>query len=196
MQQSASGRLCCCPPRPLWLWQAGLRRYSADGGLKDAKPAAVASAVSGQHLWPLDPGYQVNVLIELAGRGGNLAAACSCCSLPVGLGRQAWRWSWEEALVVLGLYNLLDGITSRVLQRTSARSSRSVAGGQAPRFRAAQAGRQPVLALGAHLLPPGAGRGWLPVLSDRGWPPPGWRQAIKDGASRRRGPCAVAQQHT
>jgi len=60
--------------------------------------------------------YQVNVLIELLAVGGNLAGSLFVLSLLFGQGGSLGGWSWEEALVVLGLYTLLDGITSTVLQ--------------------------------------------------------------------------------
>ncbi|NQV10226.1 MAG: ABC-2 family transporter protein [Cyanobacteria bacterium] len=60
--------------------------------------------------------YQVNVLIELLAVAGNLAGSLFVLSLLFGQGGSLGGWSWEEALVVLGLYTLLDGITSTVLQ--------------------------------------------------------------------------------
>ncbi len=60
--------------------------------------------------------YQANFLIELLSVGGNLAGSVFLLSLFFGHGRSLGGWSWNQALVVLGVYTLLDGLTSTVLQ--------------------------------------------------------------------------------
>jgi ABC-2 type transport system permease protein len=60
--------------------------------------------------------YQANALIELVAVLGNLAGSLFVLTLLYGHGRDLGGWSWEAALVVLGLYTLLDGFTSCLLQ--------------------------------------------------------------------------------
>ena len=60
--------------------------------------------------------YQINLLIELLATGGNLAGSLFVLSLFYRSGHGLGGWSWEEALVVLGMYTVLDGIASTLLQ--------------------------------------------------------------------------------
>ena len=60
--------------------------------------------------------YQGNALIELIAVLGNLAGSLFVLTLLYGHGRDLGGWSWSAALVVLGLYTLLDGFTSCLLQ--------------------------------------------------------------------------------
>jgi ABC-2 type transport system permease protein len=60
--------------------------------------------------------YQANAAIELLAVIGNLAGSLFVLQLLMGHGRSLSGWSWEEALVVLGLYTLLDGFTTCLLQ--------------------------------------------------------------------------------
>jgi ABC-2 type transport system permease protein len=60
--------------------------------------------------------YQVNFLIELLAVAGNLAGSLFLLSLFYGHGHGLGGWSWDAALVVLGVYTLLDGLTSTLLQ--------------------------------------------------------------------------------
>jgi ABC-2 type transport system permease protein len=60
--------------------------------------------------------YQANFFIELLSVGGNLAGSVFLLSLFFAGGRSLGGWSWEQALVVLWIYTLLDGITSTLLQ--------------------------------------------------------------------------------
>jgi ABC-2 type transport system permease protein len=60
--------------------------------------------------------YQVNAWIELVAVVGNLAGSIFVLSLLYGHGRDLGGWSWNQALVVLGLYTLLDGFTTVLLQ--------------------------------------------------------------------------------
>jgi ABC-2 type transport system permease protein len=60
--------------------------------------------------------YQANALVELLAVLGNLAGSLFVLSLLYGHGRNLGGWSWDGALVVLGLYTLLDGFTSCLLQ--------------------------------------------------------------------------------
>ena len=60
--------------------------------------------------------YPGNALVELIAVIGNLAGSLFVLSLLYGHGRDLGGWSWDAALVVLGLYTLLDGFTSCLLQ--------------------------------------------------------------------------------
>ena len=60
--------------------------------------------------------YQANALVELLAVLGNLAGSLFVLSLLYGHGRDLGGWSWNAALVVLGLYTLLDGFTTCLLQ--------------------------------------------------------------------------------
>jgi ABC-2 type transport system permease protein len=60
--------------------------------------------------------YQANFLIELLAVAGNLAGSLFLLSLFYGHGHGLGGWSWNAALVVLGVYTLLDGLTSTLLQ--------------------------------------------------------------------------------
>ncbi|MEY2643792.1 MAG: hypothetical protein RLZZ611_441 [Cyanobacteriota bacterium] len=60
--------------------------------------------------------YQGNALIELIAVLGNLAGSLFVLTLLYDHGRDLGGWSWSEALIVLGLYTLLDGFTSCLLQ--------------------------------------------------------------------------------
>lgn len=60
--------------------------------------------------------YQANAVVELVAVLGNLAGSLFVLQLLYGQGRDLGGWSWDAALVVLGLYTLLDGITSCLLQ--------------------------------------------------------------------------------
>ncbi len=66
--------------------------------------------------------YQLNVLLELLAAAANLAGSVFILALffgpaagPPG-GRQLGGWSWQEALVVQGMYTLLDGVASTWLR--------------------------------------------------------------------------------
>jgi ABC-2 type transport system permease protein len=60
--------------------------------------------------------YPVNALIELLSVLGNLAGSVVVLALFYGRGHGLGGWSWDEALVVLGVYTLLDGFSSTLLQ--------------------------------------------------------------------------------
>ncbi|MEN9539931.1 MAG: hypothetical protein RLZZ459_22 [Cyanobacteriota bacterium] len=60
--------------------------------------------------------YPSNAVIELIAVVGNLAGSLFVLTLLYGHGRDLGGWSWNAALVVLGLYTLLDGLTSCLLQ--------------------------------------------------------------------------------
>jgi ABC-2 type transport system permease protein len=60
--------------------------------------------------------YQANFLIELVATAGNLVGSIFVLSLFYGHGKSLGGWSWEGALVVLGVYTLLEGVTSTLLQ--------------------------------------------------------------------------------
>lgn len=60
--------------------------------------------------------YGVNAVVELLSVLGNLAGSLFVLSLFFRDGRNLGGWSWDQALVVLGVYTLLDGLTSTLLQ--------------------------------------------------------------------------------
>ena len=60
--------------------------------------------------------YQANLLFDLLGMGGNLAGSLFVMSLFFQGGQSLGGWSWPEALVVLGVYTLLDGVASTLLR--------------------------------------------------------------------------------
>ncbi|NDD69297.1 MAG: ABC transporter permease [Synechococcaceae bacterium WB9_4xC_028] len=60
--------------------------------------------------------YQLNMVVELLAVLGNLAGSLLVLSLLAGPSRQLGGWDWNSALVVVGIYTLLDGFTSAVLQ--------------------------------------------------------------------------------
>ena len=60
--------------------------------------------------------YRANLLIELLAVAGNLAGSLLVLRLLMGQSQQLGGWSWHGALVVLGLYTLLDGLTTCLLQ--------------------------------------------------------------------------------
>jgi ABC-2 type transport system permease protein len=60
--------------------------------------------------------YGANAAIELIAMAGNLAGSLFVLSLFFGPGRSLGGWSWEAALVVLGVYTLLDGVASTLLR--------------------------------------------------------------------------------
>ena len=60
--------------------------------------------------------YQLNLLIELLAMAGNMAGSVFVLSLVYGQGHRLGGWSWEQALVVLGVSTLLDGVASTLLR--------------------------------------------------------------------------------
>jgi ABC-2 type transport system permease protein len=60
--------------------------------------------------------YQLNLLIDLLAMAGNLVGSLFVISLFYGPGRSLGGWSWEAALVVLGIYTVLDGVCSSLLR--------------------------------------------------------------------------------
>jgi ABC-2 type transport system permease protein len=60
--------------------------------------------------------YQLNLLLDLLAMAGNLAGSLFVISLFYGPGRNLGGWSWEAALVVLGIYTVLDGVASSLLR--------------------------------------------------------------------------------
>ena len=60
--------------------------------------------------------YVFNFLIELLAMLANLLGSLFVLSLFYGDGRSLGGWSWEAALVVLGIYTLLDGLASSLLR--------------------------------------------------------------------------------
>jgi ABC-2 type transport system permease protein len=60
--------------------------------------------------------YRINLLIELLATTGNLAGSLFVLSLVYGPGGRLGGWSWEAALVVLGVYTLLDGLATTLLR--------------------------------------------------------------------------------
>jgi ABC-2 type transport system permease protein len=60
--------------------------------------------------------YQLNLVIEVAATLITLAGSLFTLSLFFGQGQQLGGWSWESALVVLGIYTLLNGFSSTLLR--------------------------------------------------------------------------------
>ena len=60
--------------------------------------------------------YQLNVVLELLAAIANLAGSVFILSLFFGQGRALGGWSWQQALVVQGVYTLLDGVASTWLR--------------------------------------------------------------------------------
>jgi len=60
--------------------------------------------------------YQLNLLIEVAATLITLAGSLFTLSLFFGHGQQLGGWSWDAALVVLGIYTLLNGFSSTLLR--------------------------------------------------------------------------------
>jgi len=60
--------------------------------------------------------YRINLLIELLAVLGSLAGSVFTLSLFYRHGQQLGGWSWEAALVVLGLHTLMDGVASTLLR--------------------------------------------------------------------------------
>lgn len=60
--------------------------------------------------------YQLNLVIEVAATLFSLAGSLFTLSLFFGHGQRLGGWSWEAALVVLGIYTLLNGFSSSLLR--------------------------------------------------------------------------------
>ena len=60
--------------------------------------------------------YQLNFLIELVAMLGTLLGSVFLLSLFFTEGRQLGDWTWESALVIQGVYTLLDGLTNAILR--------------------------------------------------------------------------------
>ena len=60
--------------------------------------------------------YQFNLVIEMAATTLTLLGSVFTLSLFYGHGARLGGWSWDAALIVLGLYTLLEGITTTVLR--------------------------------------------------------------------------------
>ena len=60
--------------------------------------------------------YQLNLVLEVLAVLGNLAGSLFVLSLLFGSSQRLGGWSWNQSLVVLGIYTLLDGVTSCWLQ--------------------------------------------------------------------------------
>ncbi len=60
--------------------------------------------------------YQANLLFDLLAMAGNLAGSLFMIGLFFQGGRGLGGWTWPEALVVLGVYTLLDGVSSTLLR--------------------------------------------------------------------------------
>ena len=60
--------------------------------------------------------YQLNLVLECLAVSGNLVGSLFVLSLLFAGQSTLGGWGWNEALIVLGLYTLLDGFTSCLLQ--------------------------------------------------------------------------------
>ena len=60
--------------------------------------------------------YQANLVFDLLAIGGNLAGSLFVMGLFFQGGRSLGGWTWPEALVVLGVYSMLDGVANTFLR--------------------------------------------------------------------------------
>ena len=60
--------------------------------------------------------YRADMAVEVLVMAGNLAGSLLVLSLLFRQGRGLGGWSWSQALVVLGVYTLLDGLSSALLR--------------------------------------------------------------------------------
>tara|TARA_Y100001968_G_C19396416_1_gene738581 strand:+ start:616 stop:1404 length:789 start_codon:yes stop_codon:yes gene_type:complete len=60
--------------------------------------------------------YQFNFIIELIAMIGTLIGSIFILSLFFSDGKQLGEWTWESALVIQGIYTILDGITNTFLR--------------------------------------------------------------------------------
>ncbi len=60
--------------------------------------------------------YRLNLLLEVLSVAGNLAGSLLVLALFTDHGHALGGWSWSAALVVLGVYTLLDGLSTSLLQ--------------------------------------------------------------------------------
>jgi len=60
--------------------------------------------------------YRADMAVEVLVMAGNLAGSLLVLKLLFGQGRGLGGWSWSQALVVLGVYTLLDGLASALLR--------------------------------------------------------------------------------
>ena len=60
--------------------------------------------------------YRVDMAVELLVMGGNLAGSLLVLSLLFRQGHGLGGWTWTQALVVLGVYTLLDGLATSLLR--------------------------------------------------------------------------------
>tara|TARA_Y100001968_G_C19439290_1_gene761625 strand:- start:2174 stop:2962 length:789 start_codon:yes stop_codon:yes gene_type:complete len=60
--------------------------------------------------------YKINFLIEIIAMIGTLVGSIFILSLFFSQGKNLGGWTWEEALIVQGIYTILDGITNSWLR--------------------------------------------------------------------------------
>ena len=60
--------------------------------------------------------YQLNFIVELIAMIGTLSGSIFILSLFFTQDQQLGNWNWEQALIIQGIYTLLDGITNTVLR--------------------------------------------------------------------------------
>ena len=73
--------------------------------------------------------YRFNLIIECLSVLGNLVGSLFTLSLFYGSNSDLGGWTWSSAIVVLGIYTLLDGFTSTFLQPNLSRIVRHVQNG-------------------------------------------------------------------
>ena len=73
--------------------------------------------------------YQFNIIVELVSVVGNLIGSLFVLSLFYSSGNTLGGWQWEHAIVVLGIYTLLEGLTISLLQPNLSRIVRHVQNG-------------------------------------------------------------------
>jgi len=97
--------------------------------------------------------YRINFVLAAVSSLGNLAGSLFGLFLFYRTGYRFSGYSWEEALVVLGIFTLLQGFSSTFLDPTSAVLSTSAA--RYSRFRTPQTHQFPILAVCKHSFPLG-----------------------------------------
>ena len=73
--------------------------------------------------------YRFNIIFELISVTGNLIGSLFVLSLFYTPGTDLGGWSWSSAIVVLGIYNFLEGITIMFLQPNLSRIVRHIQNG-------------------------------------------------------------------
>ncbi len=77
----------------------------------------------------IDMEYRLNFFVEIVSVIGNLSGSIFVLSLLFGPNTTLGGWSWNDSLIILGLYTILDGFTTSILQPNLSRIVRHVQNG-------------------------------------------------------------------